>query len=138
MDTFDRLIFVVFTIVVVLQLFSMMRKRQYKTARSNIKNEVSSPVNTPQVIYFWSHQCNQCKTAQKPALNRLHKLLGDSRLMITSVNINENPEKANSWDVKTVPTTYVLDVKGKLRFINNGLTSEHKILEQLQSIQVKI
>lgn len=101
------------------------------------------------LINFWASWCAPCQT-ELPLLNDLARRYGD-RLQVLAVNVDENPAEGRKalerlklqtpalrvlWDsrkkvvsaynVPTMPTSYVLDRHGKIRFIHEGFRPSDK------------
>ncbi len=73
---------------------------------------------------------------QRPALNKLSELMGDG-LQILSFNANKQTELADYWGVLSVPTTFVIDSRGRPRGVNHGTASAEKLLRQLEQAEGK-
>lgn len=116
-----------------MKLLKQWQLRQAQTAATE-SNGLTTSSDVPQIVYFWSNQCTQCKTVQKPVLDRLLANLGDGNMRFLSINVNETPEMARTWGVKSVPTIYVLDKDDNVLHVNNGIATERKLLEQLAHI----
>jgi thiol-disulfide isomerase/thioredoxin len=82
------------------------------------------------LVYFTTPSCVPCKTVQRPAIQKLSQLLG-SALHVIEIDATQQPEMASRWGVMSVPTTFVIDPKGKLRHVNHGVTRAEKLLMQL-------
>ncbi|MGD2027433.1 MAG: thioredoxin family protein [Anaerolineales bacterium] len=85
----------------------------------------------PAVLYFTMEGCIPCKTTQRPALFRLLELTGD-RVQLIEVDAVEEPKLAESWGVLSVPTTFIIDLQGRPRRVNHGVTLTEKLLDQLE------
>jgi thiol-disulfide isomerase/thioredoxin len=101
-------------------------------AKSNIFTLFNQLPNKPVIVYFTTPDCAPCKTVQRPALNRVIQLLGDS-LEIIEIDATQRPDLAQQWGVMSVPTTFLLDARGEARYVNNGVTRAEKLMEQLQT-----
>ena len=74
-----------------------------------------------------------CKTVQRPALNRVTQLLGDS-LHVVEIDATQRPDLAKRWGVMSVPTTFLLDARGEARYVNNGVIRAEKLMEQIETL----
>ena len=130
----ERIMLLAGITLVLIMILTLLKKQQLKQAQSAAQSvTTNNPCNTkPQLIYFWSTQCSQCKSIQAPIVDNLASVIGKDKLTVSKYNINESPEQAINWGVKTVPTIYLLDRAGKIQHINNGLTTERTLIEQIE------
>ena len=90
----------------------------------------------PTILYFTTPSCIPCKTTQRPALARLQERLGDS-VQVVEVDASEHSDLADFWGVLSVPTTFIIDSKGRPRRINHGIASAEKLQMQLKEVEQK-
>lgn len=86
----------------------------------------------PAVLYFTTPDCLVCKTAQKPALERLQQDWPGA-VQIVEIDATVDTATADYWGVLSVPTTFVIDANGQPRSINHGLTSKEKLQRQIEA-----
>ena len=130
----ERTILLVGIILLLMTLITLFRKQQLKQAQLAASSELKPNDAKPQIVYFWSTQCSQCKIAQTPVIENLALILRKNTFSINKYNVSESPEMAKSWGVRTVPTTYVVDKEGNVQHVNNGLTSERILVEQIEGL----
>ncbi|HSJ86735.1 MAG TPA: thioredoxin family protein [Anaerolineales bacterium] len=111
----------------------LINQRLLVRAKSNIFTLFNQLPNKPVIVYFTTPDCAPCKTVQRPALNRVTQLLGDS-LEVVEIDATQRPDLAKQWGVMSVPTTFLLDARGVARYINNGVTRAEKLMEQIQTL----
>ena len=58
--------------------------------------------DVPVVVDFWAEWCGPCK-AIGPALEEISDEMGD-KVKITKLNIDENPDLAAQYGVRSIPT----------------------------------
>ncbi len=87
-------------------------------------------LGTPAIVYFTTPTCAPCKTLQRPALQQLKNQMGQ-QLQIIELDAVAQPELAAEWGVLSVPTTFLLDAKGRPRHVNHGVTLAKKLQRQL-------
>ena len=94
------------------------------------------------LVNFWATWCEPCRE-EMPALQALQNTIGKERLVILTVNYGESPEKvqqfvhsmpvdfpmlldrhteaAKAWQVRVLPTSFVLGQDGQIRYSVVGL-----------------
>jgi len=85
------------------------------------------------ILYFTTPTCQPCKTVQRPALARVQAALGE-RVQVIEVDCTQRPDLADSWGVLSVPTTFIIDSRGRPRRVNHGVTRADQLLAQLAEI----
>lgn len=88
----------------------------------------------PAILYFTTPSCAPCKTIQRPALARLQARLGDC-LQVIEVDASVRTDLADYWGVLSVPTTFVIDSRGRPRCVNHGVASAGKLLRQIGDVE---
>ncbi|MBI5769873.1 MAG: TlpA family protein disulfide reductase [Verrucomicrobia bacterium] len=118
------------------------------------------PATAGQVVLvdFWASWCAPCK-ASFPAMAKLHTDFASRGLVIAAVSIDEKPAAAASFAKKlappfatlhdrtqalvkqvvvpTMPTTYLLDRTGKVRFVHEGFhgdASDKLLRKEIESL----
>jgi thiol-disulfide isomerase/thioredoxin len=93
------------------------------------------------IVDFWASWCAPCN-ASFPALSRLHEKFADRGLVIVGVGVDDSPSAYSAFlarlkppfatvhdsnhalvsavQVPTMPTSYVVDRTGRVRFIHEG------------------
>ncbi|MDR3625208.1 MAG: thioredoxin family protein [Ignavibacteriaceae bacterium] len=112
-------------------IFSYRHRTTKKSGYFNLPDKFSNSNSLPTILYFWTEQCVQCTTSQKPALNNLKDKNGKFNLV--SVNAIKEMELASEFKVKTVPSTIIFSAEGKSRFINNGYINENELEKQIEA-----
>jgi thioredoxin 1 len=88
----------------------------------------------PAILYFTTPTCVPCKTIQRPALAKLKERLGDS-IQVIEVDAAAQPELANYWGVLSVPTTFIIDRRGRPRRVNHGVSGADKLKKQIEEVE---
>ena len=79
-----------------------------KVDMDNFQSDVLGS-DVPVVVDFWAEWCGPCK-AIGPSLEEISDEMGD-KVKITKVNIDENPDIAAQYGVRSIPT--LCDVQGR-------------------------
>lgn len=121
--------------IIVLGMFAywLVNQRLLVRARNNVFTLFTKLPNKPVLVYFTTPDCAPCKTVQRPAIERVLNLLGET-LEVVEINAYEQPDLAKTWGVLSVPTTFVIDERGEARYVNNGVARAEKLLEQIQAL----
>jgi thioredoxin 1 len=90
----------------------------------------------PAILYFTAPGCAPCKTVQRPALDQLKERLGDG-IQVIEVDASARPDLADYWGVLSIPTTFVIDSKGRPRCVNHGAARAEKLLRQIEAAERK-
>ena len=107
------------------------------------------------IVDFWASWCGPCK-ASFPVMEQLHKDYSPKGLVLIAVNVDDNSTAMNDFlrkhpvsfavvrdaakelvaiaNVATMPTSFVLDGEGRVRFIHNGFLGEATRKEYIQQI----
>ena len=88
----------------------------------------------PAILYFTTPSCQPCRTVQRPALAKLQERLGDC-LQVITVDAAGSPDLAHYWGVLSVPTTFIIDSRGRPRRVNHGVASAEKLLRQIEEVE---
>jgi thioredoxin-like negative regulator of GroEL len=110
-----------------------INQRRLVQARGPISSLFPTLPQKPVIVYFTTPDCAPCKTVQRPAIQKVTTLLGEN-VQVVEIDATERPDLAKTWGVMSVPTTFLLDVRGEARYVNNGVTRAEKLMEQLQSL----
>ncbi len=133
----ERLLISVGVIIAGYLILIALKRWQLRNARSAADN-VWAATECPTILYFSARSCHQCHSLQRPQLEEVQneffadKLNGGLRLVTYSVE--ENPDLAKQWGIRTVPTTIIIDANGNVLHINNGLAPKAQLLQQLTNM----
>lgn len=79
-------------------------------AQTQAQAQPDTPTNLPKLWDFWAVWCPPCKEL-KPIIEALEKEY-EGKIEIRSINVDENKELAQKFEVKAIPTLVFLDAKG--------------------------
>lgn len=111
----------------------LINQRLLVRASNNIFTLFKKLPNKPVLVYFTTPDCAPCKTVQRPAIDRISRVLGE-KLEVVEIDAMERPDLAKTWGVMSVPTTFLLDASGEARYVNNGVARAEKLLEQIETL----
>jgi len=113
-------------------------KKKFRTHR--VSKKIYLPDNiqvkdfkSPTVLYFWTDDCVQCRTMQKPILENLEEDFGGFNLV--DVNALKEKDLTSLFNIKTVPSTVIFSNDGTSKFINNGFVQRNELLKQLEEVR---
>jgi thioredoxin 1 len=84
------------------------------------------------VVDFWAPWCGPCKM-QTPILEKVAETVGD-KAVIAKVNVDENPELAAKYGIRSIPTIILLkDGENQQQLV--GLQQEAALVSAIESAQ---
>ena len=128
---YERLAITLFVLIIAAIGRWVIRHRAIQRAQNTRQRSGITPgIRT--IVYFWSPGCHQCRSAQKPVIERMVAEYGEEHLQLISYNLDESFDIAKEWGVMTIPATFIVDQKGDVLFVNNGLATDGILRRQLK------
>lgn len=81
-----------------------------------------------ELVQFYAQWCGPCQ-AMKPIVAEIEKELGD-KIKITRVNVDENPEKAQKYNVMSIPT-FLVKKNGEVKEQLTGMQTKETLIKKL-------
>ena len=113
----------------------------------------SAKTNKVLLVDFWATWCGPCKKSM-PFFDQLYRELSEKGLEVVAINVDEDNQTARdylnknpvsypisldpqgncpkSFDVKAMPSSYLIDKSGKIRLIHLGFRDEDQALLRSQ------
>ena len=129
----ERLWIALGIIVVAGIAFVIVNWLQRRRATSAARGEAGGPStgHGPRVLYFRSDDCTSCATQSQ----QLEELDAQTRSLIEKVDVDRERERAEAYNILTLPTTLVMDETGEVKYMNYGVVSHRRLREQLASLR---
>lgn len=86
----------------------------------------------PVLVDFFAEWCGPCKT-MAPILKEAKSQLGDKSTII-KVDIDKNPDAAQAYQVRSVPTLMIFK-KGKILWKQSGVVPTHELVRLVNQFQ---
>jgi thiol-disulfide isomerase/thioredoxin len=122
-----------FLIVLLMVVIGMGAYAAFRQMHMRRLNRVTAAAGQPTLLYFGSDSCAACPVQVRYLDDLAQRWPG--RLAIRKIDAEREPEKTAEYGVFTLPTTLILDEMGAVRQINYGLTSVHKLSQQVAGLQ---
>jgi thiol-disulfide isomerase/thioredoxin len=90
-------------------------------------------IGRPAILYFTTPGCVPCRTIQRPALDLVRAEL-EQTIQIIEIDALAQPDLADKWGVLSVPTTFIIDGRGRPRRVNNGTVKAEKLIGQIREL----
>jgi thiol-disulfide isomerase/thioredoxin len=109
------------------------------------------------LLDFWASWCAPCKSSF-PAMEELHKRCASQGLTIVAVSVDENRQDMERFvksehisfaivrdaaqklvaaaDVASMPTSFLIDRTGKIRFVHNGFQGDQTVKKYREEIEM--
>ena len=132
----------IFASLVIIAVFAALVKafglfKQWKMKNQSAEHILPTgmAIEEPTLLYFWSAGCSQCAPQERQIDQAMAMLKQAGKYFrVLKLNALEEEQLARSMNVMTVPTTVLLDERGKVAGWNPGLTQWRTIVDQYHTI----
>ncbi len=94
---------------------------------------IDSGTSPVRILAFSSADCKQCHQLQAPALRRVQQIHGVN-VAVVEVDAPTSPELLQRYHVLTLPTTVVLNARGRAHAVNYGFANTQRLLDQVDAV----
>jgi len=126
----DRLLVLVAIAAGAAAVWLLLRWRSARYRRGGAADLVTPGRARPLVLAFSTPDCVPCRTQQQPALRELLRRYPE-RVEVREVDAADQPDLADRFGIMTVPSTVVIDPRGRIVAINHGVARWEKLAAQL-------
>lgn len=125
---------IVFALVVAVLIIKVTKKREAAPlAPPTQQNQTQASL--PQVLDLGRGMCVVCKK-MVPIMEELKKEY-KGRVVVKVINIDQQPEVAEKFKIRLIPTQIFLDAKGKEVFRHEGFMPKDEIVAQLKEMGIE-
>ena len=89
----------------------------------------------PMLVDLGASTCIPCKE-MVPVLAQVKKMY-DGKAVVKIIDVYENPEEANKYEIRVIPTQIFLDKDGKQVFRHEGFFSKEDIVKVFKDMEVE-
>ncbi len=130
-EVLERLLTTAVIIGLGLLAYTLFNRLTLSRAESKVRQFESYLPGIPAIVYFTTPTCAPCRTVQRPVIRSIVARLGEW-FQVIEVDASEHPKIARDWGVVSVPTTFVIDSRGKPRHVNHGVVNAQTLIKQLE------
>lgn len=94
--------------------------------------DVIKDFNKPVLIDMYADWCGPCRMIE-PIVEEIAKEY-EGKVEVLKVNVDENPQSAAYYKVRSIPTLIVLNQNGELHKIQSGAVPKKIIVEMFESL----
>jgi thioredoxin-like negative regulator of GroEL len=99
--------------------------------------DANSSLSLVRILAFSSADCHQCHELQIPALQRVLAARG-TKVSVAEVDAPNSPDLTQRFRVLTVPSTVVMDAKGRTHAVNYGFANTQRLLDQVDEVLAQV
>jgi hypothetical protein len=99
--------------------------------------DANASLSLVHILAFSSADCRQCHELQIPALQRVLDARG-SKVSVAEVDAPNSPDLTQRFRVLTLPSTVVMDAKGRAHAVNYGFANTQRLLDQVDEVLAQV
>lgn len=131
---FDRLLLTVGIAAIAWLLYRAVSWLLLRRSARDALGLQSYQLGRPAILYFTAPGCAPCRTIQEPALAALQERYGGG-VQVIRIDAIAAPEVADHWAVLSLPTTFIIDSRGRPRKVNHGPARLERLERQLAVLE---
>ena len=130
----ERIVLTIALLLLGAIVFHMVTQWQLQRMRQQATSDGVGQAGVPTILYFTTPTCGICRLQLVPRLEQLQTEVGEDNLQITGIDITQNWEAAEQWQIFSVPTTVVLDAAGQPIKVFQGMMQPNDLRATLETI----
>ena len=134
LEILTRLLWSALIVLLAVGGFRLANRRMIARVKEQAAGLKGFRPGVPAILYFTTPGCIPCKTVQRPAIASLQAEMQDG-LQVIEIDCTQEPEIAEAWGVLSVPTTFIIDGRGRARGVNHGVARAEALKEQISGRQ---
>jgi len=125
----------IISVVLILCLIGLWGYKTYVVKKAPTRTAENIEKGKPALVDLGSSTCIPCKE-MVPVLAQVKKMY-DGKVVVKFIDINEDPEETNKYEIKVIPTQIFLDKNGKEVFRHEGFFSTENIVKVFNDMGVE-
>ncbi|MCB2294526.1 thioredoxin family protein [Clostridium algoriphilum] len=130
-----RITKIIIIIILILSVIGIWGYKTYFIEKASNQPTEDVGKDKPMLVDLGATTCIPCKE-MVPVLAEVKKMY-DGKAIVNVIDINDNPEEANKYGIRVIPTQIFLDKDGKEVFRHEGFFSKEEIAKVFKNMGVE-
>jgi len=122
-------------LILILSVIGIWGYKTYGIKKAHTETTENMEKDKPMLVDLGSGTCIPCKE-MVPVLAQV-KNMYDGKAVVKVIDVNDNPEEANKYGIRVIPTQIFLDKGGKEVFRHEGFFSKEDIVKVFKDMGVE-